>query len=94
MTSSTRNAGYWTHDRDTVPEDHCVAASETYEIVVNGDRAEAYSEEAALLAARTLVNDQAERGGNRRLLTAEIIITKGGVYDRVATVMARAGRTT
>lgn len=61
-------------------------------IVMKGYDAWADDEGGALLAARTLLSDLAQRGGSRTLLRRDIIITRDGVYDASLTSAARSGR--
>lgn len=64
-----------------------------YEIILNGDRAEADTVDSALLAARTLAEDQANgQYGRARRLRSDVIITRDGKYDGRATREARDGR--
>ncbi len=64
-----------------------------YEIILNGDRAEADTIGGALLAARTLAEDQANGiYGAARLIRRDVIITRDGTYDGRATREARDGR--
>jgi hypothetical protein len=63
-----------------------------YEVILNGDRAQADSEEAALLAARTLISDNATAYGVQRMLRRDVIVTQAGTYDSRLTRLAREGR--
>lgn len=63
-----------------------------YEIILNGDRAQAGSESAALLAARTLISEAATFYGAQRLLRRDVIVTCDGTYDGRLTQLAREGR--
>jgi hypothetical protein len=64
----------------------------TYDVILGSDRASAEDVGGALLAARTLVDDLAQRGGSRRLLRSDVIVTRDGMYDGKLTQAARDGR--
>lgn len=59
-------------------------------ILANGDRAEAETLSAALLAANTLRRDAVEHGANARI-ARKTIVAQDGQYDPVATRMAHDG---
>lgn len=64
-----------------------------YEIILPGHaRAEADDLGSALLAAATLVEDADPYNAFGRALRAELIITRDGRYDGLATTMAQSGQ--
>ena len=68
-------------------------AEHPYEIILPSfARAEADDLGSALLAAATLVEDADPFNAFGRALRAEVIITRDGLYDGLATTMAREGR--
>lgn len=65
-----------------------------FEIICNltRDRAEAESAEAALLAARTLVDDAVSSGQPRKEARESIYVTENGTYAGILTAFARIGQ--
>jgi hypothetical protein len=62
-----------------------------YEVILsNGDRAEADSESAALLAANTLRREAVANGSSPRI-ARDTVVTFDGVYDGRVTTAARNG---
>lgn len=64
-----------------------------YEIICgSGDRAQAETPDAALLAAATLADDAANGiAGAQRIWRKQIVITRDGTYDGQLTMAARRG---
>jgi len=64
-------------------------------VTVSGDEAEADDLRSALLAASTLVEDYREfqgRQGSAKAARASIYIIREGIFDGLATTLAREGR--